>query len=109
MKEIDFTIKRLHLERNRLKYFLRKDKEVNTSDGEENLATKECPCCGKLISKLCFRCEHLYCKVENCPRKKKQVLNARMLEKMREKKGGEPTRKSKKNRLRLKGQLKENI
>jgi hypothetical protein len=38
---------------------------------------------------LCFRCEHLYCKVENCPRKKKQRLNARMLEKMREKvKGG---------------------
>jgi hypothetical protein len=52
----------------------------------ENVQTKECVCCGKVISKLCFKCEHVYCKPENCPRKKKQALNARMLEKMRNKK-----------------------
>jgi len=30
---------------------------------EESFETRECPCCGKLISKLCFKCEHLYCNV----------------------------------------------
>lgn len=55
---------------------------------EESFETRECPCCGKLISKLCFKCEHIYCNVDNCPRKKKQKLNAKMLEKMREKKKG---------------------
>ena len=40
MRDIDQQIRELHLERNRLKYFLRKDKDVNDSQGVDNLSTK---------------------------------------------------------------------
>jgi hypothetical protein len=111
MKEIDATVKRLSIERCRLKNLLKKGDNLNASQDDDGLPNKECPCCGKFISKLCFRCEHLFCRVEDCPRKKKQVLNARMLEKMKKKGGDVPQPQQrggrKRNQLQLKKERKE--
>lgn len=105
MKDLDDQIRTLNAMKNRLKYQLRL-KEGTIQVGEcEPTPMKQCKCCNKDISKLCFRCEHIYCKVEECARKKKQVLNARMLIKMREKKVGEP-RNLKRNQLREKKERK---
>lgn len=87
MKGIDEEVRTLTSKKNKLKYLLRKQ-EGTLGEGEgEPEPTKQCPCCNKDISKLCFRCEHTYCEPEQCARKKKQLLNARMLSKMKEKKG----------------------
>lgn len=96
MKKIDEEVRVLTSKKNKMKYLLRKH-EGTLGEGEgEPEPTKQCPCCNKDISKLCFRCEHTYCEPDQCARKKKQLLNARMLSKMKEKKG------SKKDQLREK-------
>ena len=63
MKGIDDQVRSLTTMKNRLKYILKK-KEGSLLEGEsEPIPTKTCKCCNKDISKLCFRCEHIYCKV----------------------------------------------
>ena len=107
---LELQIRKDTLEKNKINYILSKDSNVD----DETMNYRECPCCNKPITKLCFKCEHLQCNPENCPRKKKQRLNARMLERMKknrkkqgrgkkeEDEGRERSRDKKKNLPRVK-------
>lgn len=87
MKEIDNRLRILMIEKNYGKSLVKKDQDPNELN-QKSFQTRQCPCCGKVITKLCFRCDHTLCLIENCSRKKKQRLNAKMLKKMKQNKGG---------------------